>query len=200
MTDPRELLLLYAGEGNADLLKGVVEGQSTWLLRDAFETSASYGHLNCVTLLEPLLHTHMEHGRALRDATLNGHAHVVSYLLNRNFKVDDELIDAFQNQQWECAKELMPYCSNEHFAEAVMALFEWDSNGVDNPSFFHTVWMLLLEFRGAEQLLEDIAWEADCLWYQDAHSFLEKQIANEQKARIEQHMSPTPITQRARKI
>ena len=198
MTERSELLLLYAAEGNVNLLKNVVDGHSPWILREAFELAAAYGHIACVQILHPLQQGDTDN-RALQDAAYNGHVDVVAYLLAQGFEVENnELYAALQNGHWECAEKLMPHCSNMDFSDVLTSTFEWDANGVEDPTFIPRVRQMLVDFRGAEQLLQDIS-DFDNSWYYYAKELLDECIAHQQKTRIEQQINDSHVP-RTRKM
>lgn len=185
-------LYLYAAEGNADLLKNVVDGHSPWLLCQAFEVAAANGHLACVKILHPLQQGDTNN-RALQDAAYNGHVEVVAYLLAQGFCVaNDELYESLQNGHWACAEELMPHCSNMDFSDVLTSTFEWDDNGVEDPTFIPRVRQTLVDFRGAEQLLQDIS-DFDSPWYGCAKEWLDEGIAQQQKTHIEQQINDSHV-------
>lgn len=198
MTERSELLLLYAAEGNVDLLKNVVDGHSSWILREAFEVAAAYGHIACVQILHPLQQGDTDN-RALQDAAYNGHVDVVVYLLAHGFELENnELYSAIQNGHWECAEKLMPHCSNRDFADVFASTFEWDQNEVEDPTFIPPVRQMLVDFRGAEQLLQDIS-GFDSSWYDWAKEWLDECITQQQKTRIGQHINDSHVP-RTRKM
>lgn len=198
MTDPRELLLLYAAEGNHRDLTNVVDGQSDVLLRDALDLAAEHGHLECVKILLPLCNTSFS--LAVWEASCNGHVEVLQFLLEQGLRIDDDLTGALEHQQWECATILMTHCVREDIINALVNSFEWEDNGATVDDIERGRRMLV-DRMGAEQMIcyiNSLSFDNDSE-YTQAIEWLEHNLAREQKARIEQHVLPQK-SQRLRKI
>lgn len=188
MTDHHDMLLRHASEGNVEQLQQLLDGQSHIIVLDALDKAAANGHMECIKILFPLCNP--EHGLAAWEAACHGQCEALQFFLDQGLHEDDNLTGALSNQQWECARTLMPYCKDEGFGHTLIHSFDWEDDGVEVEDIERARGMIL-DFVGADRLFNTLSFMDDVEdeeLYGLALEWLDIQKNQEQKIRIEQQI------------
>ncbi len=122
MTDNNELVLLYAAQGQADLITKVMGKCSNFMLENALDTAAEYGHVDCVKALVSVCKVQIS--QAMWEACHAGHVRVIEVLLSNGFSADCALGDCMEFQNFDCFEVLAQHSDVHDFRNAFFRSFE----------------------------------------------------------------------------